>query len=152
MHHHTHHHRQPVYHSSPSSHHYSHDDDDNHSALKEIMISNNSTATDHHEDDERPPRSVVLSTPDPLPIVFTPSEHLDHSEHPHQNSMAPRNNNNTIAKRLCKFPGCTKVIKSQGHCQKHGAKPKRCKVDGCDKQAQGTHGGMCKRHFKVSAL
>jgi hypothetical protein len=52
-------------------------------------------------------------------------------------------------KRLCRTPGCTKVIKSQGHCQRHGAKAKRCKVDGCDKQAQGTHDGMCKRHWKA---
>lgn len=44
-------------------------------------------------------------------------------------------------KRLCRFPGCSKVIKSQGHCQRHGAKAKRCKVEGCDKQAQGTHEG-----------
>lgn len=52
-------------------------------------------------------------------------------------------------KRLCRYPGCTKVIKSQGHCQRHGAKAKRCKVEGCEKQAQGTHEGMCKRHWKV---
>lgn len=39
-------------------------------------------------------------------------------------------------RRLCRYPGCTKVIKSQGHCQRHGARAKRCKVDGCDKQAQ----------------
>jgi len=44
-------------------------------------------------------------------------------------------------KRLCRFPGCMKVIKSQGHCQRHGAQAKRCKVSGCDKQAQGTHEG-----------
>ena len=44
-------------------------------------------------------------------------------------------------KRLCRYPGCVKVIKSQGHCQRHGAKAKRCKVEGCDKQAQGTHDG-----------
>jgi hypothetical protein len=55
-------------------------------------------------------------------------------------------------KRTCRHPGCTKVIKSQGHCQRHGAKAKRCRVDGCDKQAQGTHEGMCKRHFKVHCL
>lgn len=52
-------------------------------------------------------------------------------------------------KRICRAPGCTKVIKSQGHCQRHGAIAKRCKVDGCDKQAQGTHDGMCKRHWKA---
>ena len=55
-------------------------------------------------------------------------------------------------KRLCRFPGCTKTIKSQGHCQRHGARSKRCRVDGCEKQAQGTHDGMCKRHWKVSIL
>ena len=43
--------------------------------------------------------------------------------------------------KTCKFPGCNKSIKSQGHCQKHGAKPKRCRVAGCEKQAQGTHDG-----------
>jgi hypothetical protein len=51
-------------------------------------------------------------------------------------------------KRLCRFPGCVRVIKSQGHCQRHGARAKRCRVIGCDKQAQGTHDGMCKRHWK----
>jgi hypothetical protein len=45
-------------------------------------------------------------------------------------------------KRLCRHPGCIRVIKSQGHCQRHGAKAKRCKVAGCDKQAQGTHDGV----------
>lgn len=44
-------------------------------------------------------------------------------------------------KRLCRYPGCTKVIKSQGHCQRHGARARRCKVEGCEKQAQGTHDG-----------
>lgn len=52
-------------------------------------------------------------------------------------------------RRMCRFPGCTKVIKSQGHCQRHGARAKRCKVEGCEKQAQGTHDGMCKRHWKA---
>ncbi len=54
----------------------------------------------------------------------------------------------TLLYFLNSIQGCTKVIKSQGHCQRHGAKAKRCKVDGCDKQAQGTHDGMCKRHWK----
>ena len=35
-------------------------------------------------------------------------------------------------KRLCRFPGCTRVIKSQGHCQRHGARAKRCKVSSDD--------------------
>ena len=50
-------------------------------------------------------------------------------------------------KRLCRFPGCGKVVKSQGACQKHGAKPKKCKVPDCNRQSQGNFDGMCKRHF-----
>jgi hypothetical protein len=57
-------------------------------------------------------------------------------------------NTNNKRRRLCKFPHCDRVVKSQGHCQRHGAKPKRCKIDGCEKQAQGTHDGMCKRHWR----
>ena len=64
-------------------------------------------------------------------------------------AAAPDTSNLLKKKRLCRFPGCSRVIKSQGHCQRHGAKAKRCKVAGCDKQAQGTHDGMCKRHWKV---
>jgi hypothetical protein len=65
------------------------------------------------------------------------------------NSAVPKQQTKqrTINKRMCRFPNCTRVIKSQGHCQRHGAKAKRCQVKGCDKQAQGTHGGMCKRHW-----
>lgn len=59
------------------------------------------------------------------------------------------NSDTSRKKRLCRFPGCTRVIKSQGHCQRHGAKAKRCKVEGCEKQAQGTHNGMCKRHWRA---
>lgn len=50
-------------------------------------------------------------------------------------------------KRFCRFPGCGKVVKSQGACQKHGAKPKKCKVPDCNRQSQGNFDGMCKRHF-----
>eukprot|EP00980_Cylindrotheca_fusiformis_P001138 scaffold318_cov110-Cylindrotheca_fusiformis.AAC.10 len=64
-------------------------------------------------------------------------------------SLNQLNNGNNKKKRLCRTPGCNRVIKSQGHCQRHGAKAKRCKVAGCDKQAQGTHDGMCKRHWKA---
>lgn len=39
-------------------------------------------------------------------------------------------------RRYCRVPGCTKIVKSQGLCQSHGAKPRKCKVDGCQKQAQ----------------
>jgi len=50
-------------------------------------------------------------------------------------------------RRKCHFPGCQRTIKSQRHCQKHGAVVKKCKVDDCPKQAQGRHEGMCKRHW-----
>jgi hypothetical protein len=56
-----------------------------------------------------------------------------------KNNSGSNNNNNN--KRMCAFPGCYRVVKSQGHCQRHGAVAKRCKVLGCKKQAQGTHQG-----------
>lgn len=52
-------------------------------------------------------------------------------------------------RRYCKFPGCSNVVKSQGLCQRHGAKVQRCRVDGCSKQSQGGHNGMCKMHFNA---
>jgi stalled ribosome alternative rescue factor ArfA len=53
-------------------------------------------------------------------------------------------------RRFCKIAGCTKIVKSQGLCQRHGAKTRKCKVDGCEKQAQGNFDGMCKLHFKMT--
>lgn len=52
------------------------------------------------------------------PIPTTPTHHQANSDISNSNRK----------KRLCRFPGCTKVIKSQGHCQRHGAIAKRCKV------------------------
>lgn len=52
-------------------------------------------------------------------------------------------------RRYCRTPGCTNIVKSQGLCQRHGAKPRMCKVVGCQKQAQGNFDGMCKSHFKA---
>ncbi|KAL7545239.1 hypothetical protein ACHAWF_008589 [Thalassiosira exigua] len=54
-------------------------------------------------------------------------------------------------KRMCKFPGCVRTVKAQGHCQRHGAKTKRCKAPGCKSQAQGSHEGYCKRHWREFA-
>lgn len=54
----------------------------------------------------------------------------------------------TRAKRICRFPGCTKQIKQQGHCQRHGANVRLCKVPDCTKQAQTGHDQMCKHHWK----
>lgn len=54
-------------------------------------------------------------------------------------------------RRFCKVEGCERIVKSQGLCQRHGAKPRKCKIDGCEKQAQGNFDGMCKSHFKASS-
>eukprot|EP00980_Cylindrotheca_fusiformis_P025304 scaffold13475_cov103-Cylindrotheca_fusiformis.AAC.1 len=52
-------------------------------------------------------------------------------------------------RRYCRADGCTRIVKSQGLCQRHGAKPRKCKVEGCEKQAQGNFDRMCKSHFKA---
>ena len=52
-------------------------------------------------------------------------------------------------RRFCRIEGCDRIVKSQGLCQRHGAKPKTCKVEGCAKQAQGNFDLMCKAHFKA---
>ena len=46
-------------------------------------------------------------------------------------------------RRYCKTPGCTRIVKSQGVCQRHGAVAKRCCIPGCNKQAQGNFDRMC---------
>uniref|UniRef100_A0A7S3P3P6 Uncharacterized protein n=1 Tax=Amphora coffeiformis TaxID=265554 RepID=A0A7S3P3P6_9STRA len=53
-------------------------------------------------------------------------------------------------RRFCKVEGCNRIVKSQGLCQRHGAKPQKCRVVECTKQAQGGFGGMCKAHFRAS--
>lgn len=53
-------------------------------------------------------------------------------------------------RRLCQVEGCDRTVKSQRLCQRHGAKPRSCKVEGCVKQAQGSFLGMCKLHYKAS--
>jgi hypothetical protein len=52
-------------------------------------------------------------------------------------------------RRYCRQEGCSRIVKSQGLCQRHGAKPRECKMDGCEKQAQGNFDRMCKSHFKA---
>ena len=52
-------------------------------------------------------------------------------------------------RRYCRHEGCRSIVKSQGLCQRHGAKPRMCKVHRCTKQAQGNFDGMCKSHFKM---
>jgi hypothetical protein len=48
-------------------------------------------------------------------------------------------------RRYCRYPSCTRIVKSQGLCQRHGAKPRSCRVEGCTKQAQGNFDGMCSK-------
>ena len=52
-------------------------------------------------------------------------------------------------RRYCRADGCTSIVKSQGLCQRHGARPCKCRIDDCAKQAQGNFDRMCKSHFKV---
>lgn len=51
-------------------------------------------------------------------------------------------------RRYCRAAGCNRIVKSQGVCQRHGAKPKKCLVEDCAKQAQGNFGGMCSEYMK----
>jgi hypothetical protein len=52
-------------------------------------------------------------------------------------------------RRYCRAVDCARIIKSQGLCQRHGAKPRQCRVEWCRKQTQGNFDGMCKSHFKA---
>ena len=53
-------------------------------------------------------------------------------------------------RRYCKMEGCDRIVKSQGLCQRHGAKPRKCRIPDCPKQAQGNFDGMCKGHFRAA--
>ena len=84
--------------------------------------------------------------------VAPPQQHMQQQQQ--QQQQLPQKSNQTHQPRrriLCRVKGCTKVVKSLGLCQSHGGRTKRCRVEGCQKQAQGvtSHDGMCKRHFKV---
>jgi hypothetical protein len=72
--------------------------------------------------------------------------HLHHHHHqpPHAKLVKHK-------RRYCGVPGCNSIVKSQGVCQRHGAKPRKCRVETCPKQAQGNFGGMCKVHYKAQS-
>lgn len=61
-----------------------------------------------------------------------------HHHHHHQRAVKHK-------RRYCKTPGCTRIVKSQGLCQRHGAVAKKCRVEGCPKQAQGNFNRMCSK-------
>lgn len=48
-------------------------------------------------------------------------------------------------RRCCAITGCCRTVKSRGVCQRHGAVARKCKVPGCDKQAQGNYDKMCSK-------
>jgi len=60
-------------------------------------------------------------------------------------SAAPQGASTRHKRRFCKKDGCSRIVKSQGLCQGHGAKPKLCRVEGCTKQAQGNFDRMCSK-------
>jgi hypothetical protein len=77
-----------------------------------------------------------------LPIhTYDTSDKMDDQQH-----EGDKNNSNMVAKatvksdvkhkrRYCREKDCTRIVKSQGLCQRHGAKTRKCKIPDCDKQA-----------------
>lgn len=63
----------------------------------------------------------------------------------HSDSGNAIRSNAIYKRRTCKFVGCSRVVKSQGVCQRHGARTKLCKAIGCQKQAQGGFEGNCSK-------
>jgi hypothetical protein len=74
-----------------------------------------------------------------------------HHHHLHHHQQQPHAKLVKHKRRYCGVPGCNSIVKSQGVCQRHGAKPRKCRVETCAKQAQGNFGGMCKVHYKAQA-
>ncbi|KAL7485314.1 hypothetical protein ACHAW6_013497 [Cyclotella cf. meneghiniana] len=92
-------------------------------------------------------KSTGNDNPHPLhcPIIPSESDIAVAMMKVEQSAAVPRK------KRICRYPGCANLIKSHGRCQKHGAKPKRCKVPGCEAQRQSGYDDMCKRHWRYLA-
>ncbi|GKY94671.1 hypothetical protein MPSEU_000432500 [Mayamaea pseudoterrestris] len=88
--------------------------------------------------------------------MFSSVVAMDHSSHSSSNaSTTPEaaallNAQRAVKhkRRYCRYLGCTRIVKSQGLCQRHGATPRKCRVSDCTKQAQGNFDGMCKSHFR----
>jgi hypothetical protein len=84
---------------------------------------------------KKPPHSIARVEGPKHKLVISPPHSIEKDKPKHK-------------RRYCRIEGCNKVVKSQGLCQRHGAKPCLCKIKGCTKQAQGSYEGMCKTHFK----
>jgi hypothetical protein len=85
---------------------------------------------------------------------LTPSLTIRKRMNPLEPSQAAAHSDKSLKhkRRYCRAAGCTKIVKSQGLCQRHGAKPKKCKVETCGKQAQGNFGGMCSKYERVLSI
>ena len=44
---------------------------------------------------------------------------------------------------FCSAPRCSRIVKCQGVCQRHGAVATKCRVSDCNRQAQGNFNKMC---------
>ena len=95
--------------------------------------------------------SVVTLSPPMLPVVRGPpfDKVIAGVPVPKPKADGRASLKSRYARRICKVDGCYRVVKSQGVCQRHGARTVKCKVLGCNKQSQGSHGGMCKAHHQV---
>jgi len=71
--------------------------------------------------------------------TMTLSDYVHQLNHHHQRVVKHK-------RRYCKHAsGCDRIVKSQGLCQRHGATAKKCRVEGCEKQAQGNFNRMCSK-------
>jgi len=81
-------------------------------------------------------------------FFFVPLESMNTTKVTTPAVTKPRGPTVKHKRRFCKVEGCIRIVKSQGTCQRHGAKPRECKIVGCLKQAQGGFNGMCKCHAR----
>lgn len=70
---------------------------------------------------------------------------LDRSDSGEQYDNTSSNASKTNNRRNCKVDGCNRVVKAQGLCQRHGARTKLCRSEGCQRQAQGGADGYCSK-------
>lgn len=110
----------------------------------EIPTNNNKFTTVSSSNTLHPPPVVVAVKTEEATTGQTQQQ-----EQPHRDPIDDDSQYLKHKRRFCSVEGCGRIVKSQGLCQRHGAKPKTCKVEGCTKQAQGNFDKMCKAHFKA---
>lgn len=116
------------------------------------------------DDDHHPPTSNGATTPDTVATTTTTitTEEMEKVDEPirkkteiHDRSKQQLHHKERELKckrRLCRVDGCERTVKSQGVCQRHGAKTKVCRMPHCNKQAQGNFDGMCSTYQTKVAL